>query len=129
MATTSVPQYLTSHLLAGERLVYSLDHEAQALGRGLDENTRRGVTLAKQGGLSVVLVQMKAGNRLDEHSAPGPTTVLNLAGRVRLRVGTEEVLLLPHDIVVFGPGARHDAVAEQDSTLLITVGSQSAGTA
>ena len=33
---------------------------------------RNAITLRKGGGLNVVLLVMKAGDRLEEHAAPGP---------------------------------------------------------
>ena len=120
MPGNRTPEYLTTHILAGERLVFALDPEAAELTRGI-EHGRHGVTLVKEGALRVVMVAMKPGNRLGEHAAVGPTTVLVLNGRVKFTMANEELVLLQHQLVAFGPNVRHDALAEEDSTLLITV--------
>ena len=121
MTTERTPDYLTTHVLAGERLVFALDHEATELASGLASGGHRAVTLVKEEGLRVVLVVLGVGGRLDEHLVAGPTTVLLLKGRVRLTAGGKAVLLLPHQMVALGANVRHDAVAEEDSTLLISV--------
>jgi len=62
------------------------------------EGRRNAITLRKGEGLSVVLAVMKAGDRLDEHSAPGPISLSVREGRIRftadeiVEAGTETVL-------------------------------------
>lgn len=121
MATARVPEYLKSHVLAGDGLLFSLDDEAERLRDALACEARRGITLAKEDGLSVVMVAMKKGDSLGEHSAAGPMTIAVHQGRIRLRVRQEEMTLDENQLVVFGAGAPHDARAEEDSVLLVTV--------
>src|SRR5215211_7326664 len=45
------------------------------------EGRRNAITLHKGEGLNVVLLVMKEGDRLDEHSAPGPRTLRPKPGR------------------------------------------------
>ena len=55
------------------------------------EGRRNAITLRKGEGLNVVLLVMKEGDRLDEHSAPGPITLSVHEGRIRFPAGDEDV--------------------------------------
>ncbi len=121
MPKTRIPEYLTSHVLAGDRIVLALDREEGELARGLHGHGRRAVTLVKEGGLTVVLLAMEAGNTLAEHAAVGPTTVLVLRGILHVNLGDEAFVLRQHEMIAFAPNVRHDVRAEEDSTLLISV--------
>ena len=122
MSTPHVPEYLTTHVLAGDRLVFALDREAAELTRGLAGHGRRAVTLSKQAPLSIVLMAMEAGNHVAEHATAGTTTILAVSGEVRVLVGgKEEVILRDRQLAVIGPGVRHDLRADRESLLLITV--------
>ena len=122
MTAPRVPEYLTTHVLAGERLVFALDREAGELTRGLAGHGRRGVTLSKQPPLTLVLLAMEAGNALVEHATAGATSILVIRGDVHVLVGgNEEVRLLDHQLLVLADGVRHDVRAETESLLLITV--------
>jgi len=52
---------------------------------------RNSITLRKGGGLNVVLLVMKAGDRLEEHAAPGPLSLSVREGRIRFVAGEEVV--------------------------------------
>ncbi|MCZ2111277.1 MAG: cupin domain-containing protein [Dehalococcoidia bacterium] len=122
MTAPRVPEYLTTHVLSGDRLVYALDREAAELTRGLAGHGRRAITLTKQPPLTVVLMAMEAGNHVAEHSTAGSTTVLVVSGEVRVMVnGTEEIILRDRQLAVIGPNVRHDLHADRESLLLITV--------
>ena len=55
------------------------------------EGGRNAITLRKGEGLNVVLLVMKEGDRLDEHSAPGPMTLSVHEGRIRFSAADEYV--------------------------------------
>ena len=55
------------------------------------EGGRNAITLRKGEGLNVVLLVMKEGDRLDEHSAPGPMTLMVHEGRIKFSAADEEV--------------------------------------
>jgi quercetin dioxygenase-like cupin family protein len=55
------------------------------------QGRRNAITLRKGGGLSIVLLVMRAGDRLEEHSAPGPISLSVREGRVRFAAGDEAV--------------------------------------
>ena len=68
--------------------VQSFDLEAE-VGRLREEGAwhrgqRNSITLRKGEGMNVVLVVMKAGDRLEEHAAPGPFSLSVREGRIRL---------------------------------------------
>ena len=55
------------------------------------EGGRNAITLRKGEGLNVVLLVMKEGDRLDEHSAPGPMTLSAHEGRIRFSAADKYV--------------------------------------
>ena len=95
-------------------------HGASARGQA-----RRGVTLLKQGGLSLVLTHLHAWATLQEHAAPGVATVQVLDGHVRLGVGDESLDVPAGRLVAFNAGVRHSVEALEDSTLLVTLMTES----
>src|SRR4028119_1534124 len=48
---------------------------------------RNSITLRKGEGMNVVLLVMKAGDRLEEHAAPGPLSLSVREGRIRFEIG------------------------------------------
>jgi quercetin dioxygenase-like cupin family protein len=114
--------YLRTHDLSAEHLLIDLSEAVTELhGMASEGQDRRGITLVKQGGLSVVLTHLHAGGTLAEHSAPGAATVQVLDGHARVRVG-DEVLDVPAGrLVAFDARVRHDVAAIEDSTLLLTL--------
>src|SRR4029450_9523062 len=50
---------------------------------------RNSITLRKGEGMNVVLVAMKAGDRVEEHAAPGPSIRSVREGRIRFIVAEE----------------------------------------
>lgn len=85
------------------------------------EGRRNAITLRKGGGLSVVLLVMKAGDRLDEHSAPGPITVSVRGGRVRFAAEGESVEAGPETVLACDAGVRHSVEALEDAVCLVTI--------
>ncbi|MCK9485142.1 MAG: cupin domain-containing protein [Dehalococcoidia bacterium] len=113
--------YLRTHDLSGEHLLIDLGEAVTDLHSDSEGQDRRGVTLVKQGGLSVVLTHLHAGATLQEHAAPGAATVQVLDGRVHARVGDQE-MEVPHGrVLAFDSNVRHSIEALEDSTLLLTL--------
>ena len=80
--------------LHGPLQTFDLEVEAARL---REENERRegrrnSITLRKGGGLNVVLLAIKAGDRLEEHSAPGPIALSVREGRIRFTAEGEAAL-------------------------------------
>lgn len=98
--------------------------EAAQLLRSSPELARDGRTartLLKDGPLRVVLVALAAGGKLQEHPAPGPTTVHALTGRATLRAGGAAHALLPGVLVALAAGEPHAVDAAEETTLLLTI--------
>ena len=97
--------------------VQSFDLEAE-VGHLRDEGAwhrgqRNSITLRKGEGMNVVLLVMKAGDRLEEHAAPGPFSLSVREGRIRFEAA--EALL------TCDTGVRHTVVALSDAVYLLTI--------
>ena len=85
------------------------------------EGRRNAITLRKGGGLNVVLLVMKGGDRLDEHSAPGPISVAVREGRIRFTAGDEAVDAGPEAVLTCDSGVRHAVEALEDAVCVVTI--------
>jgi quercetin dioxygenase-like cupin family protein len=82
---------------------------------------RNSITLRKGEGMNVVLLVMKAGDRLEEHAAPGPFSLIVREGRIRITVA-EEVAEAGSDILLTcDAGVRHTVEALSDTVCLLTI--------
>ena len=119
---TSRPHPGTDRPLAAPALHFRLQEELRRL-RGEPDWTsgRRSITLAKHGGLRVVLIAMLAGATLDEHVAAGALTVQVLEGRVRFTAGGETLMLVPGELLALEPGLPHEVHAMDASAFLLTL--------
>ncbi len=80
------------------------------------EGRRNSITLRKGGGLNVVLLAMKAGNRLEEHSAPGPLALSVREGRIRFTAeGETAVEAGPETMLACDAGVHHAEEALSDA--------------
>lgn len=79
-------------------------------------------TVAKQSGLRVVLVALKAGGQMHEHHADAPITVHGLEGRIQFTVGGQSHELVPGRVLVVAAGLRHAVLAIEESAFLLTIG-------
>jgi quercetin dioxygenase-like cupin family protein len=86
---------------------------------------RNSITLRKGEGMSVVLLVMKAGDRLEEHAAPGPLSLSVREGRIRFMVAeevAEEVAEAGSDtLLTCDAGVRHTVEALSDAVCLLTI--------
>lgn len=70
----------------------------------------------------MVLLAIKAGDRLEEHSAPGPITLVVREGRVRFTAeGEAAVEAGPETMLACNAGVRHAVEALSDAVCLISV--------
>jgi quercetin dioxygenase-like cupin family protein len=114
--------YLRTHDLSAEHMLLDLGEIVTELhGSGTPGQTRRAVTLVKQGGMSLVLTHLHSGGTLQEHGAPGAATVQVLDGLVRVQIGDESLEAPAGRLVAFDAGVRHSVEALEDSTLLLTL--------
>jgi quercetin dioxygenase-like cupin family protein len=81
---------------------------------------RNSITLRKGGGMNVVLLVMKAGDRLEEHAAPGPSSLSVREGRIRFVAGEEVAEAGSDTLLTCDAGVRH-AVALSDAVCLLTI--------
>ena len=84
-------------------------------------------TLAKSGGLTVVLTVVPAGGNLAEHVTPGPVVIVPLMGTATFS-GTDaqdgHPVWIGHALFI-GEGQRHRVSASEDCAFLIFIGLQS----
>lgn len=82
---------------------------------------RRAETLVKSDRLRVVLVTMRAGAELQEHSAPGPITIHALSGTFDVDVGGGSRVLAAGDLISIDGGVRHAVRSVDDGAFLLTI--------
>ena len=85
------------------------------------EGRRNAITLRKGEGLSIVLLVMKAGDRLDEHFAPGPISLSIREGRIRFTVMDEAVEFGTETMLTCDAGVHHSVEALSDAVCLLHV--------
>lgn len=101
---------------------FNVDEEIERFPPGDTAAGRRAVTLVKSEGLRVVLVTMRAGIMLHEHTAPGPITIHAIHGRFVVTFEDQERELGPGDLVSLGSGFRHAVRTIEDGAFLLTIG-------
>lgn len=117
----------TTHVPAGDypnqAPVHHLDLELEArklLGT-LPGHRRQTRNLAREAGVSVLMMAMETGDILQDHVANGVVAVQLLSGRALLAAGTQHVDLRKGHLAVFQPGVRHDVTAKEQSVLLLMI--------
>jgi quercetin dioxygenase-like cupin family protein len=102
---------------------FDLDEELARLREETEwrEGRRNAVTLHKGGGLSVVLLAMRAGCRLEEHSAPGPISLVVREGRIRFTAEGEAIEAGPETVLTCDAEVRHSVEALSDAVCLLTL--------
>jgi quercetin dioxygenase-like cupin family protein len=88
---TTRPHPESERPLRGPLQSFDLAAEVAREEKAWQEGRRNAITLRKSEGLNMVLLVMKEGDRLDEHSVPGPMTVSVHEGRIRFSAADEEV--------------------------------------
>jgi quercetin dioxygenase-like cupin family protein len=82
---------------------------------------RRSEILVKTDDLRVLLVTMRAGAELAEHSAPGTITIQGLEGELIVVADGGEQDLPAGSIVALAEGVRHTVRAQTDGAFLLTI--------
>jgi quercetin dioxygenase-like cupin family protein len=114
--------YLRTHDLSAEHMLLDLGRAVTEMhGAATPGRSRGGVTLVKEGGLSVVLTHLHAGASLQEHATAGAATIQVLDGNVRVRIGDTTLEAGAGRLLAFDSGVRHSVEALEDSTLLLTL--------
>lgn len=120
---TDRPRPETGRPLHGPLLSFDLEEEASRL-RGekeWQEGRRNAITLRKGGGLNVVLLVMRAGDRLEEHSAPGPISVGVREGRIRFTAADDSVEAGTGTLISCEASVQHAVEALEDTVCLINI--------
>lgn len=102
---------------------FDLDAEVSRL-RGEKEwrqGGRNAITLRKGEGLSVVLLAMRAGDRLEEHAAPGPISLSIHEGRIKFSAAGETVEAGAGTVLACDAGVLHSVEALVDAVCLLNV--------
>lgn len=85
------------------------------------QNGRLGRTLVKEGELRLTMTVLEEGAEVATHHAVSPMTLQVLEGRLRYRVGQEELELAAGELLFFGPGDAEDIEALEDTALLLQI--------
>ena len=109
--------------LHGPLLMFDLGAE---VGRLMEEGAwqrgqRNSITLRKGEGMNVVLVAMKAGDRIEEHAAPGPSSLTVREGRIRFMVAEEVADAGSDTLLTCDADVRHKVEALSDAVCLLTI--------
>ncbi|HWG38023.1 MAG TPA: cupin domain-containing protein [Terriglobales bacterium] len=78
-------------------------------------------TLVKHPNLRVVLVALRAGQRMPDHRTVARITVHMLEGRMRLHLGSGPQELRQGELLALGRNLEHDVEAIEDSAFLLTL--------
>ena len=87
-----------------------------------DASGRRAETLLKHDRLRVVLITMRSGAELREHTAPGPITIHALSGRFAVAVEEQERTLEAGGLIAIERSVKHAVRALGDGAFLLTIG-------
>jgi quercetin dioxygenase-like cupin family protein len=109
--------------LSGPVRGFDLDEELARLREEKEwrDGQRNAITLRKGGGLNVVLLAMRAGDRLEEHSAPGPISLVIREGRIRFTAEGEAIEAGPETVLTCDAKIRHSVEALSNAVCLLTV--------
>ena len=112
------PQQLTGLVLAFDltREVAQLHEEAAWLHGG-----RNAKTLVKESDFRIVLIALRAGERMEEHQAAGRISVQTLAGHVRLHAAGVDMDLPAGRLVSLERDVPHAVEALEESAFLLTI--------
>ncbi len=81
----------------------------------------RSTIILRENGLRCLVLHLKAGEELREHSAPGAISVHCLRGEVRFSAGEDKLDLRAGVLITLTAGAPHAVVAQEESVLLVTM--------
>ena len=109
--------------LHGPLLMFDLGAE---VGRLMEEGAwqrgqRNSIILRMGEGMNVVLVAMKAGDRIEEHAAPGPSSLSVREGRIRFMVAEEVAEAGSDTLLTCDADVRHKVEALSDAVCLLTI--------
>ena len=87
---------------------------------------RNAITLLKQLRFRIVLVVLQGEAEVGSHRTDSPVTVQALEGRVTVRVGVDQFVLGPGELLTLRPGLEHSVCAQSESAFVLTLASEAA---
>lgn len=110
-------------------LTFDLEAELESLKREKAwlDGERNARTLSKQQNLRVVLVAIKAGGTLEEHSRNSPLSVHVIAGEILFRAAGQEFNLKQGRLLTLQAAAPHEVEALEESAFVLTLGAEVGG--
>jgi quercetin dioxygenase-like cupin family protein len=120
---TTRPHPESERSLHGPLQSFDLDAEVTRLReeKAWQQGGRNAITLRKGEGLNVVLLVIKEGDRLDEHTAPGPITLIVHEGRIRFSAADKDVEAEAGTVIACDAGVSHSVEALGDAVCLLNV--------
>ena len=112
------------HAVAGASLTFDLAKEAEALRKEptWQAHGHNAKTLVKHPDFRVVLIALRAGARMQEHSTDQCVTIHLLTGRLRLGLPSGTVELPMGSLLALEQTVVHDVEAIADSVILLSLG-------
>jgi quercetin dioxygenase-like cupin family protein len=104
-------------------LTFDLSGELEALRAEAtwQNGSRNSKTLVKEPLLRIVLIALRAGDRMEQHQAPGAISIQALAGTLRLQVLDETIELTTGRMVVIDANVVHSVEALDECAFLLTL--------
>lgn len=112
--TGTYPQHARAQLL-------DLEVIADRLLQELPGSRRKTETVAREGGVSVVMMAMEAGDEIKQHLAPGSVSVQVLRGHISLNADAQDFDVRPSQVVFLQPSTPHSVAAVEQSVIVLTV--------
>ncbi|MCU0669265.1 MAG: cupin domain-containing protein [Myxococcota bacterium] len=83
------------------------------------------VTLVRDEPMTLVLIALRKGEAMREHSAPSAATVVVLAGHIAFVAGASRTELVPGTAIAFSAELPHAVEALEDAVYLVSIGGRS----
>ncbi len=109
-----------------QRQQYDLNNEIKNIKHEVRQNSKDRHTklLAKEKDFRLVLISLKKGAILQEHSASGRVFVHVLEGHVHMKVAGELIDLPMGHLTTLEANVKHDVTAIEESVFLLTINIQ-----
>lgn len=108
------PQHARAQLL-------DLEVIADRLLGELPGSRRKTETVAREAGVSVVVMAMEAGDEIKQHLAPGTVSIHALRGHISINADNVDFDVRPAQVVFLQPSTPHSVRAVEQSVIVLTV--------
>ena len=115
--------------LTAPLLSFDLAQEADRLRREANWalHGHNAMTLVKEQAYRLVLIAMRQGALLSEHSAPGPLSIQVLRGQIQVAADDQTVALSAGQLLVLDAGVPHAVTALAESDFVLTIAADGYG--